>query len=99
MGSSCLSFVTEPKHDLLRGKTGDREPAEWLQAIVPALIDEILRSKNRAPEAAGEFLKPRRQVYRRPDTSEIEAIAAADVAEQHVTDMQRQPETERRTWS
>src|SRR6516162_9471310 len=89
LGSSCLSFVSKPKHHLLLRKTCDREPAKWLQAVVPAMVDEILRSKNRAAEAAGEFLKPRRQVYRGPDTSEIEAIAAADIAEQHVADMER----------
>src|SRR5262249_24159791 len=95
VGSSCLSFVSKREHHLLLRKTGDRELAEWLQAVLAAVIDEILRSEDGAAEAAGEFLKPRRQVYRGPDTSESEAIAAPDIAEQHVADMQRQAKTKR----
>src|SRR5215467_10585537 len=54
------------------------------------MIDEIFRSENGAAEPAGQLLQPGRQVYRRPDASEIQPVAAADIAEQHVADMQRQ---------
>ena len=60
------------------------------------MINEILGRQDGAAEPAGEFLKPRRQVYRRPNTSEIQAVAAADIAEQHLADMERQPKAQRR---
>ena len=75
---------------MLGGKSGDGKAADRLQAVVTAVIDEILRSEDGSAQAAGKFLKPRRQVYRRADASEIQPIAAADIAEQHVADMQRQ---------
>src|SRR5215471_13809219 len=61
------------------------------------MIDEIFRSEDGAAEPAGQLLQPRRQVYRRPDASEIQPVAAADIAEQHVADMQRQAEAQRRS--
>jgi len=85
-----LSFVGEAIHHLLGGKSGDGKAADRLQAVVAAVIDEILRSEDGSAQAAGKFLKPRRQVYRRADASEIQPVAAADIAEQHVADMQRQ---------
>jgi hypothetical protein len=39
-----LSFIVEAEHHLLGGKSGDGKAAERLQAVVAALIDEILRS-------------------------------------------------------
>ena len=75
---------------MLGGKSGDGKAADRLQASVAAVIDEILRSEDGSTQAAGKFLKPRGQVYRRADASEIQPVAAADIAEQHVADMQRQ---------
>src|SRR5262245_25960594 len=83
-------FVGEAIHHLLGGKSGDGKAADRLQAVVAAVIDEILRSEDGSAQAAGKFLKPRRQVYRRADASEIQPVAAADIAELHVADMQRQ---------
>src|SRR5262245_62174464 len=85
-----LSLVGEAIYHLLRRKSGDGKAANLSQAVVSAVIDEILRSEDGSAQAAGKFLKPRRQVYRRADASEIQPVAAADIAEQHVADMQRQ---------
>src|SRR3974390_3560179 len=84
-----LSFVGEAIHHLLGGKSGDGKAADRLQAVVAAVIDEILRSEDSSAQAAGKFLKPRRQVYRRAAASEIQPVAAAAIAERHVADMQR----------
>src|SRR5262249_26585651 len=88
MAFPFLPFPGEPDPNCTGGKPGDGKAADRLQAVVAAMIDEILGSEDGAAEPAGEFLKPRRQVYRRTDASEIQPVAAADIAEQHVADMQ-----------
>ena len=40
------------------------------------------------PGCAGQFFTPRRQVHARADTGEIEPVAAADIAVQHLAEMQ-----------
>src|SRR5262249_34337849 len=66
-----FSLISEAKHHLLGGKSGDGKAADRLQVVVAAMIDEILRSEDSAAQTAGQFLKPRRQIYRRADSSEI----------------------------
>src|SRR4029078_1236560 len=85
-----ISFVGEAIHHLLGGKAGDGEAADWLQAVVAAMAGEILRSEDGPAQAAGKFLKPRRQVDRRAYAGEIQPVSAPDIAEEHVADMQRQ---------
>src|SRR6478752_2021770 len=80
-------FVGEAIHHLLGGKSGDGKATDRLQAVVAAMIDEILRGEDSSAQAAGKFLKTRGQVHRRADASEIQPVAAADIAEQHVADM------------
>jgi hypothetical protein len=80
-------FVGEAIHHLLGGKSGNRKTADRLQAFVAAVADEILRSEDGSAQAAGKFLKPRRQVYRRADASEIQPVAAADIAKLHIADV------------
>src|SRR5262245_41243242 len=72
-----LSFVGEAIHHLLGSKSGDGKAADRLQAVVATVIDEILRSEDGSAQAAGKFLKPRRQIYRRADAGEIQPVAVA----------------------
>src|SRR4029434_6516334 len=74
-----LFFVGEAVHHLLGGKSGDGKAADRLQAVVAAVIDEILRSEDGSAQGAGKFLKPRRHGYRRADASEIQPDAAAEI--------------------
>ena len=69
------------------GKFSDRTE------IAAAIFGEFLRRQNSAAEPAGKLFQARRQIYRRADTSKVEAIAAADIAVEHVTQMQREAET------
>ena len=43
-------------------------------------------------QTAGDLFEPRRKIDRRTDAGEIEPIAAADIAVQDVSDMQRDAE-------
>src|SRR5689334_24773483 len=76
----ALSFVGEPIHHLLSGKSGDGKATDRLQAVVAAVVDEILRSEDGSLQATSKFLEPRRKVYRRADASEIPRVAATDIA-------------------
>ena len=44
--------------------------------------------------SAGELFDARSKIHRGADASEIEAVAAADIAVKHGTDMQRQSEAQ-----
>ena len=48
-----------------------------------------------ASQSAGELLEPRRQIYRGADAGEIEPVAAADIAVEHLAQMKRQAEAHR----
>ena len=50
---------------------------------------------DRLAELRRDLLQPRREIDRRPDAGEIEPVAAADIAVQHLADVQRQPEADR----
>jgi hypothetical protein len=49
---------------------------------------EFAGGQYRMPGFAGQLFKPRRQDHARADTGEIEPVAAADIAVQHLADMQ-----------
>ena len=53
---------------------------------------EIAGRDDRPAELARELFQPRREVDRRPDTGEVEPLAAADIAVKHLADVQRQAE-------
>src|SRR5215469_6136777 len=55
-----------------------------------AMPGEFTRGEYRIPGFTGQLFKPRRQVDGRADTGEIESVAAADIAVQHLADMQRE---------
>ena len=46
-------------------------------------------------ELRRDLLQPRREIDRRPDAGEIEPVAAADVAVQHLADVEREAEADR----
>ena len=41
------------------------------------------------PRLAASFSKPRREVYGRADAGEIQPVTAADIAVEHLAEMQR----------
>jgi len=51
---------------------------------------------DRAAELACDLFEPRRQIHRWADTSEIQAVAAADIAVEHIAQMQREAEAHAR---
>src|SRR5271156_828063 len=72
-----------------------REAGHRVRAKLPELVRKTCREfgggDNRLAELGGDLLQTRGEIDRRPDASEIETIAAADVAVHHLADMKRQP--------
>src|SRR6187399_2881539 len=69
------------------GETGDRKLAEIAPAS-PADAGEPFRRHDGALGLARNLFQPRRQIYRRPDASEVEPVAAADIAVENPPDME-----------
>ena len=88
----CVS--RQPEHHLRRRETGYRMLAE-----APELVREVRGKIGGRDDGFAEFgrnlLQPRREIDRRADAGEVEAVAAADIAVHHLADMQRKPEADR----
>src|SRR3984885_1123341 len=89
--STARRFVLQAVDALGLGKTGDRKLAE-VRPFALADPGESSRRYDGAMEPAGDFFQPRRQIDGGTDAGEIEPVAAADIAEQNFSDMQRHPE-------
>jgi hypothetical protein len=57
-------------------------------------LRESARGDDGAVEAGGDLFQPGCEIHRRIDAGEIQPITAADVAVQHLADMERQTEAE-----
>ena len=67
-------------------EAGKIEPADRAE-MVRAMPREFFRGEDHASQAAGELLDARRQIHRRTDAGEVQTVAAADVAVQHLAHM------------
>ena len=56
---------------------------------------KIRRRNDRFAELGRDLFQPRREIHRRADAGEVEAVAAADIAVHHLADMEREPEAYR----
>src|SRR4051794_19747193 len=72
-------------------KARDRKLTEIAPAAA-ADAGKAFRGHHRATEPARDLFQPRRQIDRRADAGEVEPVAAADIAVENSSDMQRDAE-------
>ena len=53
------------------------------------MLREFSGQNDRSSQAGRELLEPRREVYGRADAGEIQPVTAADIAVEHLAEMQR----------
>jgi len=80
----------QAKHRLRRGKTGLPSLAE-LPKITPAIPCKFAEATIASPSLEATF-SSRAARFTPVHTSEIEPVAATDIAVHHLTDMEREPE-------
>jgi hypothetical protein len=88
-GGSAL--IVEAEDALRAPDPGQAEGPDRHQRVL-GMRGERGRPQHRAAEPAGQLFEARNEVDGRPDAGEIKPVAAANIAVQHLADMQSQPE-------
>ena len=87
-GGSALVVQAE---DALRASDARQAEGPDRHQRVLGMHGERGRPQHRAAEPAGQLFETRDEVDGRPDAGEIKPVAAANIAVQHLADMQSQP--------
>src|SRR6516162_8758727 len=82
-------LVREAEYFLGRAEARQRE-------LAAAMLCELARSQDPAPQRAGQLFDARGAIDSRTDAGEIEPIAAADIAVEDIADMQGEAEAQPR---
>src|SRR6202011_1109344 len=84
-------FIRQPLTPLALRETCDRKFAEIAPAA-GAYAGKAFGRHDGAMQTAGDLLQPRREIDGGADAGEVEPVAAADIAVEDVSDVQRHPE-------